>query len=276
MTALFDERLLQQRLKRGVKAGYPRFLLDAMLADLSDRLVPLLRKYETALDFATPMAGASAVLQKAGVAQTVYRCGLHGADLFAGLEHVPFAAHSVGMIVSLGALHHANALPDVLTHIRQTLQPDGVFLGCLIGGESLLELRQSLLAADSAVYGGVSPRVAPMVEVRALGGLLQRAGFTLPVIDAERIRVRYSSVRDLAHDLRGMGATNALLARSKTPVSKGYWQRVEQEYKSRFADSDGRLPATFDLLWVSGWAPHESQQKPLKPGSAIRHLSEVL
>jgi hypothetical protein len=156
------------------------------------------------------------------------------------------------------------------------LRPDGLFLGCLLGGTSLHELRTVLAVAETELCGGISPRVAPFADVRELGGLLQRAGFALPVADSETVTVRYASLFDLMADLRAMGATNALVARLRKPSAKGFFMRAAEVYAQRFADPDGRLRATFEMIFLSGWAPHESQQKPLPPGSAKMRLSDAL
>jgi hypothetical protein len=151
-----------------------------------------------------------------------------------------------------------------------------LFLAALIGGETLTELRQSFAAAESEVEGGVSPRVAPFADLRDLGALLQRAGFALPVADADRVTVRYDTAFALLHDLRRMGATNALIDRRRTPLKRATLSRMAEIYAERFADADGRLRATFEVVWLSGWAPHPSQQQPLKPGSAKARLAAAL
>jgi hypothetical protein len=151
-----------------------------------------------------------------------------------------------------------------------------LFLAALTGGETLTELRQAFTLAESEVTGGVSPRIAPFADVRSLGMLLQRAGFALPVADTERVTVRYPHALALLDDLRRMGATNALLDRSRTPLRRAVLMRMAEIYAARFADADGRVRATFDIVWLSGWAPHESQQKPLRPGSASARLADAL
>ena len=160
--------------------------------------------------------------------------------------------------------------------MRRALKGDGLLIAALIGGETLTELRQSLTIAESEILGGASPRVAPFVDVRALGGLAQRAGLALPVVDLDRAIVRYPNMFALLADLRAMGATNALHARSLKPLRRGALERAADVYADRFADPDGRLRATFDIVWLSGWAPHESQPKPLEPGSAQKRLADAL
>jgi SAM-dependent methyltransferase len=191
-------------------------------------------------------------------------------------EALPFGDGSLDLVVSGLALQFVNDLPGTLVQVRRALKPDGLFLAALIGGETLTELRQSFAAAESEVEGGLSPRVAPFADVRDLGGLLQRAGFALPVTDVDRVTVRYGTPLALMHDLRRMGATNVLVERRRQVLRRATLMRMLEIYASRFADADGRIRATFEIVWLSGWAPHDSQQKPLKPGSAQRRLAEAL
>jgi hypothetical protein len=156
------------------------------------------------------------------------------------------------------------------------LKPDGLFLGCLVGGSTLRELRAALAEAETEISGGVSPRVAPFADLRDMGGLLQRAGFALPVTDVETLTVRYPHLFALLADLRAMGATNTLVERLRKPTRRALFLRAAVIYARDNSDSDGRLRATFELIFLSGWAPHESQQKPLKPGSAQVSLADVL
>lgn len=180
------------------------------------------------------------------------------------------------LIVSVLTLHAVNDLPGVLVQARHALKPDGLFMATLFGGDTLFELRESLVAAEIELLGGVSPRVAPFADVRDLGSLLQRAGFALPVADIERTVVRYRDFMTLIADLRAMGETNALAERSRKPLSRAALGAATTYYESHHSDGDGRLRATFDIAYLTGWAPHESQQKPLKPGSAASRLAEAL
>jgi SAM-dependent methyltransferase len=191
-------------------------------------------------------------------------------------EALPFADGSLDLVVSALALQSVNDLPGVLAQIRRALKPDGLFLAALLGGETLTELRQAFAAAESEIDGGVSPRVAPSADVRDLGALLQRAGFALPVVDTDRLTVRYATAFDLMRDLRGMGATNALIERQRVPLKRATLLRMASVYSDRFSDPDGRLRASFDIVWLSGWAPHQSQQQPLRPGSAKARLADAL
>jgi SAM-dependent methyltransferase len=191
-------------------------------------------------------------------------------------EALPFRDESIDLLTSALSLQFVNDLPGTLLQIRRALKPDGLFLAVMIGGESLTELRTAFAEAEAEMEGGVSPRVAPFVDLRDIGALLQRAGFALPVTDIDRLTVRYASPLALMHDLRHMGAGNFLTERRRAPLRRATLQRVLEIYAERFADPDGRIRATFDLIWLSGWAPHESQQKPLAPGSARMRLADAL
>jgi SAM-dependent methyltransferase len=191
-------------------------------------------------------------------------------------EALPFRDGSLDLIVSALALQFVNDLPGALVQIRRALKPDGLFLAAMIGGDSLAELREAFAQAESETEGGVSPRVAPFADLRDLGGLLQRAGFALPVTDVDRVIVRYPTPLQLMHDLRRMGAANALVERHRVPLRRATLRRTLEIYGERFADPDGRVRATFEIVWLSGWAPHESQQQPLKPGSAKTRLADAL
>lgn len=180
------------------------------------------------------------------------------------------------LVVSLHSMQWLNDLPGVLAQIKRRLKPDGLLLAAMIGGDTLTELRDALASAESEIEGGISPRVSPFVEVRTLGGLLQRAGLALPVTDTDRFTVRYANALELMRDLRRMGATNVLAERSRKPLRRTTLLRAAEIYRERYADADGRVRATFEILWLSGWAPHESQQQPLKPGSAKARLADAL
>jgi SAM-dependent methyltransferase len=191
-------------------------------------------------------------------------------------ETLPLRDASLDLVVSALALQFINDLPGTLIQIRRALRPDGLFLAALAGGETLTELRQAFAVAEAEIEDGISPRVAPFPDVRDMGALLQRAGFALPVTDVDRLTARYDSPISLMHDLRRMGATNALVERSRRPLKRATLTRMSEIYAERFADRDGRIRATFEIIWLSGWAPHASQQKPLAPGSARRRLADAL
>jgi SAM-dependent methyltransferase len=269
---IFDRRLLRLRRKRAQTSGSETFLIDRAADELGERLSVVLRQFERAADLGTPTDAVRRVLAASGKVATII-----GADsLAADEEALPFAEGSLDLVVSALSLQFVNDLPGTLIQIRRALKADGLLLAALIGGDTLTELREAFAAAESEIEGGMSPRVAPFADVRELGALLQRAGFALPVVDSDRLTVRYSSVLALMHDLRGMGATNILSERRRAPLKRTTLQRMTEIYAQRFADGDGRLRATFEVVWLSGWAPHESQQKPLKPGSASQRLADAL
>ena len=274
---VFDRALYRRRLAAALANGYPDFLLARCADDLAERLSAVLRRFAVAADLGSALPLATPVLrQKAdGVLRLAEAAGA-GADIVGVLEALPFAAASLDLSASLLALHAVNDLPGTLLQIRRSLRPDGLFIGCLLAGQSLTELRQSLLAAEVEVSGGASPRVAPFADLRDLGSLLQRAGFALPVVDSELVTVRYRDLFGLLRDLRAMGWANALLERSRKPLRRAVLLRAAELYAERFADPDGRLRASFEIVWLSGWAPHESQQKPLRPGSAKARLADAL
>jgi len=192
--------------------------------------------------------------------------GETGLRVVADVEALPFAGGTLDLVVSAFALETANDLPGALIQIRRALKPDGLFLAAMLGGDTLTELRESFAVAESELAGGVSPRVAPFPDLRDMGALLQRAGFALPVADVDRVVARYPSPLALMADLRRMGAANPLVERHRLPLRREVLARMMEVYADRFADADGKVRASFDIIWLSGWAPHESQQQPLRPG----------
>lgn len=266
--AIFDRTLLQERQRRAVALGAETFLLDRIAGELAERLSVVLRQFDRAADIGTcGDALRRALGGKVGSIEAI--------DIVAD-ENLSLPENSLNLAVSALALQYVNDLPGVLAQIRRALKPDGLFLAAIAGGDTLIELRQSFAIAESEIEGGISPRVAPFADLRDLGALLQRAGFALPVIDTERITVRYDTAFALMHDLRRMGATNALVERRRTPLRRKTLLRMAEVYGERFADPDRRLRATFEIIWLSGWAPHESQQQPLRPGSAKARLADAL
>ena len=277
---IFDRALMRARLARAVATPAPGrdFLLARAAEDLADRLGTVKRSFARALDLGTPAAHLARVLAADPRIASALRAApaFASADLVADAEAPPFADASFDLIVSGLALHLVNDLPGALSHIRRALRPDGLFLAALPAGRTLQELRHALAAAEEEVSGGASPRVAPFADLRDLGSLLQRAGFALPVVDSDLVTVRHDSLFALMADLRGMGATSVLAQRSRKPATRALFVRAAEIYAEHFADPDGRLRATFEIVWLSGWAPHESQQKPLKPGSARMRLADAL
>ncbi|MCX7324681.1 MAG: methyltransferase domain-containing protein [Hyphomicrobiales bacterium] len=277
---LFDRRLVRARLQRATRAGFADFLLRRAAEDLDDRLGAITRPFPVALDLGTATDAAIDVLRRrAGTDRAIWAAPADvspQASLVADEERLPFAEQSLNLVTSLLALQSVNDLPGTLVQIRRSLKPDGLFIGCLLGGATLKELRQALVQAESERDGGVSPRVAPFADMRDLGGLLQRAGFALPVTDIEAVTVRYGHPLSLLADLRAMGLTNALRARRRTPLRRATLMRALEIYAAAFADPDGKVRASFEMIWLSGWAPHESQQQPLRPGSAKARLADAL
>ncbi|WGJ14336.1 methyltransferase domain-containing protein [Methylocapsa sp. D3K7] len=282
--AIFDRCLIRRRLARAAAAGSECFLIFHAIEEFVERLASIKREFRSVLDAGTPSPQLAERLADilnpplfvrmaplAALAGTLPLVRLAGAE-----EDLPFAPEIFDLAVSVLSLQNLNDLPGALVQLRRVLKPDGLFLGCLLGGHSLLELRTALAVAETEIFGGVSPRVAPFADVRDMGGLLQRAGFALPVADSEPLTVRYSDMFGLMRDLRGMGATNALVTRRRKPATKRFFMRAANIYAERYADPDGRVRATFELIFLSGWAPHESQQKPLAPGSAKMRLADAL
>jgi SAM-dependent methyltransferase len=278
---LFDRPLLARRRARARAAPRPGadFLLARVTEDLADRLATVLRRFAVAVDLGPAAGSAAAVLAASGKVDRVLRASPDGGpdvDLVIDEEALPFAAGSLDLVVSLLSLQFVDDLPGTLVQIRRSLRPDGLFLGALVGGATLGELRDALMAAEIEATGGAGPRVVPFLDLRDLGGLLGRAGFALPVTDVDRVVVRYRSIVDLFADLRAMGATNPMIDRSRRPLTRSILARAAEIYAERHADPDGRLRATFEIVSASGWAPDESQQKPLRPGSAQVSLAAVL
>ena len=263
---LFDRALLLQRLNRARKLAPATFLLDRVFEDMDERLSAVKRDFVDAADIWTPGAGLSSQARF----KTFTRVAPQ-AD-----EVLPLAPESLDLALSALAFQFVNDLPGVFSQVRRALRPDGLLLAALIGGDSLTELRQSFAAAEAECEGGVSPRIAPFADLRDIGALLQRAGLALPVTDVDRVVVRYDSAFALMLDLRRMGATNVLTERRKSPTRRATMLRMAEIYGERFADTDGRIRATFDIVWLSAWAPHASQPKPLRPGSATASLEDAV
>lgn len=263
------------------------FLMRRTAEDLAERLGAVERKFGRAAVLFCQTSAASDVLATSGKVANVVRveadaaflddgAGGGAAGLVAPLETVPFEPESLDLVVSLLSLQTMNDIPGMLVQIRRALKPDGLFLGAFAGAGTLSELRESLLAAETELYGGASPRVIPFTDVRDAGALLQRAGLALPVADVETVTVRYETLFGLMADLRAMGETSALVDRSRRPGTRRLFARAAEIYAERFSDADGRVRASFPIVWMSGWAPDASQQKPLKPGSAKISLKTIL
>lgn len=265
--ALFDRALLRARQDRALRLGPAIFLLDRVAEDIAERLHAVLRDFAEVAEIWTP--GSVFRNPSRDRFKSIMLAGLYDSLE----ETISFAPESLDLAVSGLAFQFVNDLPGVLAQIRRALKPDGLLLAAMLGGDTLTELRQSFAAAEAEIEGGVSPRVAPFADLRDVGALLQRAGFALPVTDVDRIIVRYDNAFALMHDLRRMGATNILVERRRVPTRRATMLRMAEIYRERFSDSDGRIRVTFDVIWLSGWAPHESQQQPLEPGSAKTSLA---
>ncbi len=286
--APFDRRALRAHRDRAA-ANLPAhdFLYREVAERLVDRLGDIARRFPRALDLGCHGGEVSAMLAGQGGIETLVQCDLSPAmsararrnghpTLAADEETLPFGPGSFDLVLSNLSLHWVNDLPGALAQIRHVLKPDGLFLAALLAGETLSELRRALLEAEIAVSGGASPRVSPVADMRDLAGLLQRAGFALPVVDSDIITVTYADPIRLMGDLRGMGETNATNARSRHPARRALFLEAASRYRDAHGDADGRVGATFQVVYLTAWAPHESQQKPLRPGSARARLADAL
>ena len=282
---VFDRRLLLTRRNRVAEgAARHEFLLARVADDLAGRLSAINRTFPEAACLGAyhgllgrrlrRLPGIGTVTDVEPAARLLAQC--EGPRLEADEEALPFAGQSLDLIVSGLSLQLVNDLPGALIQMRRALKPDGLMLAALLGGATLTELRTAFLAAEEETLGGASPRVAPFADVRDLGGLLQRARFALPVADSDSVTVTYSSPLALMHDLRAMAATNVLAARRRLPLRRATLARAIEVYTERFGLPDGRIPATFEVVTLTGWAPHESQQRPLRPGSAQARLADAL
>ncbi|WP_142415807.1 methyltransferase domain-containing protein [Bartonella massiliensis] len=282
---IFDHNRIEQFRKRAfqkAKKGYD-FLLSLMAEDLYKRLSTVDRHFTLALDLHSHTDLATQALMKSEKVCSIERIEtdtLYQSDdkkfHLRHREFLDFPQNYCDLIVSLLSLQLTNDTPGVLSQIKNILKPDGLFLAVMAGAGTLKELRECLLQAEIEIYGGASPRVYPFVDIRDAGALLQRVGFALPVADVEDITIRYKTMFDLMCDLKAMGMQNALINRSKRPVSKRFFLRAAEIYAQKFSDPDGRIRAHFSFIWLSGWAPHPSQQKPLQPGTAQISLTDVL
>ncbi|HUE65932.1 MAG TPA: methyltransferase domain-containing protein [Rhizomicrobium sp.] len=263
-SALFDFGAARRVRARAMALGGDRFLDHAGAEGLADRLSTVTRRFERGLWIGDHLP------DKIAPFAVSWKCG----DFTA--QEVLAADGPFDLAVSLFSLQWINDLPGALVQIRQQLKPDGLFVGALLGGNTLREMRDAFAHAESATRGGISPRVAPFADVRDLGGLLQRAGFALPVADVERLCVRYGDFSGLVRDLRAHGLTNVMAQRSRLPLRRDTLAALLAHYAGHHADSDGKLRASFETLYLTGWVPHESQQKPLEPGSAKMRLADAL
>jgi SAM-dependent methyltransferase len=278
---IFDLSAVRRFRARALRNAEPKagFLLEHVAAELAERLNFVDRNFANA----AITSGNGAFLAKTFLAGTRHaRTDFHNpigqkADWpQSSEEQLNPQFKDLDLALSLLSLHETNDTPGALAQIRMALKPDGLFMGVMPGAGTLNELRECLTVAESEVSGGAAPRVYPFIDVRTAGSLLQRAGFALPVVDEETITVRYPDMFALMRELRAMGASNALETRSRKPTSKSVFLRAAEIYLERYGAPDGRIPATFTFVWLSGWAPAAGQQKPAKRGSATMSLAEIL
>ena len=282
---VFDRALLRQRRERAARDWERHDFLKREIADrLVDRLADVRRTFPLALDLgshgdevATTLGGRPIVgqLVRADLGRG-FAARARGPAIVADEEFLPFAAGRFDLVLSAMDLHWVNDLPGTLIQIARILKPDGLFLGAMLGGATLWQLRQALAAAESEIDGGLSPRVSPFADLRDAAGLLQRAGFALPVADSETIEVEYESALALMRDLSRMGEGNLVVGRRRTVTRRAVLLRAAELYGERFTGSGGRVSASFEVLFLHGWSPHASQPKALKPGSAARRLADAL
>ncbi len=285
---IFDRALVRKRRDRAaLHFAHHDFLVRESAERLADRLDDVTRLFPVALDLGCHTGEMAATLNGRGGIGTLVQCDLSPGmaaraaangrpTVIADEEWLPFAEDSFDLVVSNLSLHWVNDLPGTLVQIRRVLKPDGLFLAAMLGGETLTELRRALAEAEVEMENGMSPRVSPFADVRDLGGLLQRAGFALPVADADTVTVSYGDPMRLLADLRGMGEANAVADQRKGFTRRTTLFHALNLYQRHFAGPDGRLPATFQILTMTGWKPHPSQQQPLRPGCATQSLAEAL
>ncbi|MGH1353309.1 MAG: class I SAM-dependent methyltransferase [Methyloligellaceae bacterium] len=282
---IFDRDLLSAKRCRfaGSAEDYD-FLLKRVAEDIADRLSAVTRKFSHALEVGAHHGVVGRLLMQGQIIDELTsmeecpallnKCA--GTKIQGDPENLPFESGAFDLVISALSLHFVNDLPGALLQIRRVLRPDGLFIGVMPGGRTLFELRESFAVAEEEIEGGVSPRVAPFVDVRDGGALLQRTGFALPVSDLDVVQVSYETPFHLMRELQRMGGSNILRSRSRKPLRRSTMMRMVEVYQQRFEGADGRIPATFELLNLAGWSPHESQQKPLQPGTAKTRLADAL
>lgn len=292
---VFDRRLVRvHRDRAATNLADHDFLFREAAERLTERLEDVNRRFEVALDLGCHRGEVAAAIKNRGGIETLVQCDLSAAMaeearkrtgggvptsapvLAADEEALPFGTHAFDLVLSSLSLHWVNDLPGTLAQVRRCLRPDGLFMATLLGGQTLKELRAAWTEAELAEESGAGLHVSPVAEVRDAGALLQRAGFALPVVDADTLTVTYPDALALMRDLKGMGETNAALERRKAPTRRATMARVAAEYERIFGDGEGRIPATFQIIYLTAWAPHESQPKPLRPGSAKARLADAL
>jgi SAM-dependent methyltransferase len=284
---LFDRDLLRQRRDRhACNLDKYNFLEQRAFDDMCDRVESITRDFDMGLVLGGG-PGLADLVRKRPVDSKIGWIGqtdlsenvaqrLNVAAACVDEERLPLAEQSLDLVLAPLNLHWSNDLPGTLVQINHALKPDGFFATAVLGGATLTELRQCLMAAESELAGGAAARVSPFAGTFDMAALLQRAGFALPVADVDRVTVRYDNAFALMADLRGMGETSVLTDRPRTPATKQLFVRMAEIYAERFSDTDGRIRATFEIVHAAGWAPHPDQPKPKRPGSATHRLADAL
>lgn len=284
---VFDRDRVRANRERAAAGFAGHDFLKREISDrLLDRLRDIARKFPSVLDLgghdgtlatmATPDLGIEFHVTSDLSERFAGRAAEYGPAVVADEEALPFRPASFDAVLSALSLHWVNDLPGALIQIRQALRPDGLFLAAMLGGETLHELRAAMMQAESEVLGGAGPRVSPFADLQDAAGLMHRAGFALPVVDSDLLTVTYTDAFALMAELRGMGETNAVRARRRMATPRAVFLRCAEIYRERHGGPDGRIPATFHILYLTGWAPHASQQQPLRPGSATHRLADAL
>jgi len=281
---IFDRRRLRRNRDRAA-AHFARhdFLLQEVAGRLHEKYLEINRDFQNIVDLGCHGGELARLLQdKTVIGQDLSRQLLNassgpnsGPKVQADEEYLPYLPQSLDLVLSNLSLHWVNDLPGCLAQIMQALKPDGLFLSAVLGGESLTELRHSMMAAEVNIRGGASPRISPFMDARDAGSLLQRAGFALPVVDVDRITVTYENAFKLMADLKGMGESNVLSKRFRGLTSPKVMRETAKIYQEKFTDHRGRITVTFDIIYMMGWSPHKSQQKPLKPGQGKVNLKDM-
>jgi NADH dehydrogenase [ubiquinone] 1 alpha subcomplex assembly factor 5 len=282
-TGIVFDRAAVRRHRDRAAADFARhdFLFQEIADRLGDRLQDVDRRFTSVLDLGgghgAPIPGLDTTTIITGdLSEAMLRRSGRQRPVALNEEYLPFGVNAFDLAVSTLSLHWVNDLPGALIQIRQALKPDGLFMAAILGGDTLIELRRVLLEADAETTGGTRPHTSPVADVANAGGLLQRAGFALPVVDTDTLTVTYTDMFALMRDLRGMGETNAVAARDQRFMRRDTLFAAAEKYQALYADADGRVPATFQVIWLTGWAPHESQQKAIRPGSATARLADAL
>jgi SAM-dependent methyltransferase len=281
---IFDRRAVRHHRDRAAaRLSKHDFLFREVADRLADRLADINRTFASVVELGSRAGILRDAVSTGGKIANLIETGMserHGddnrMDAVVDEEFLPFAANSLDLVLSNLSLHWVNDLPGALIQIRRALKPDGLFLAAMLGGDTLKELRHALIEAETGVTGGISPRLSPFAELGDAAGLLQRAGFALPVADTDTITVTYKDAFALMRDLRGMGETNAVAARTTGFTRRAVIFEAAARYAGLYGGRDGRIPASFQILYMAGWSPHESQQTPLRPGSAEARLADAL